>query len=264
MIGRPGAGRRTVARALRGAGIAVVGSALHGDVGEVGDVDLYVFVETLNADDRAALATSERPTVAVLNKADLAGFTAGGPMAAVADRCRELCRETRVPVLPFSALLAVAATDPRVLDGGLDALRTLADGDDLGDVARHRLATTLDVVGTALAVGALREGSGPAAIATLLGAVSGIGALVAQIDRAGALVRYRSAVGPARITAAHAALDAVGLSALPAGDHLVQARHWHRYARGPLSAQHQRCAMDAARAALRLWAQGGGRPVALP
>jgi len=78
VTGRPGAGLRTVTRALRGTGITV------SDGPAEADVDVYVFVETLNADDRAALAAAVRPTVAVLNKADLAGFPE--PMALAADR----------------------------------------------------------------------------------------------------------------------------------------------------------------------------------
>jgi hypothetical protein len=58
--GRAGAGRRTVARALRGAGVAVVESC------STADIEVYVFVETLNDDDRAALAAAQAPTIAVL------------------------------------------------------------------------------------------------------------------------------------------------------------------------------------------------------
>ena len=258
VIGRAGAGRRTMARGLLGAGIAVA------DPGHDSDIDVYVFVETLNADDRSALAASARPAVAVLNKADLAGFSDRGPLALVADRCRALRRETGVPVHAVCALLAVAATDAQVLDASLGALRTLAAGAALDDAARYRLAADLDVFGTALAVAALRNGTAPAAIGELLAAVSGIGGLLTELERAGALVRYRRAVGPARITAAAAALEAIGASAPRAVDHLARARHWQRYARGPLTAVHQSCAMDAARGALRLWAQSGGRPGTLP
>jgi len=259
VVGRAGAGRRTVARALRGAGIPVVSP------GDAADIDVYVFVETLNADDLAALASSTRPAVAVLNKADLTGFGDGAP----AERCAALRRETGVAVCPLSALLAVAGFDPEVLDeAALEALRTLAGGatSALGQAARWRLAAELDVFGTALAVAAVRDGAGRAAIAELLRAVSGIDALIGEIDRAGAVVGYHGAAGPARIAAAGAVLCAAGAPgpAVASSDHLARALHWHRYARGPVSALHRACALDVARGALQLWVQAGGRPAALP
>ena len=264
VAGRSGAGRRAVVRALLGAGIPVT-------AGEA-DVDVYVFVETPNADDRAALATRVRPTVAVLNKADLAGFPV--PMALAADRCRELRRETGVRVCPLSALLAVAGTDPAVLDEpALGALRTLAAGAPGGIVQemRRRLAAELDVYGTALAVAALRDGAAGTAIAELLFAVSGIAEVVAEIERAAAVVRYRRLAGadtggPARIAAAGAVLDAAGAPApgVAPADHLARAIHWQRYARGPVSALHRACAQDVARGALQLWTHTGGVPARLP
>jgi len=261
VVGRVGAGRRTVARALHGAGIPVAGPGQNADA----DVDVYVFVETLNADDRAALAASVRPTVAVLNKSDLAGFGDGGPLAPVADRCHGLRRETGVPVRPLSALLAVAGTDPDVVDdAALTALQALATGAGLDEGSRRRLTADLDVLGTAVAVAALRHGAVRSAIAELLCGVSGIGDVLMEIDRAGAVVRYRRAVGRARIAAAVAVLGAAGAPAPDTANHLGQAIHWDRYARGPVSALHQTCARDASRGALRRWTQAGGRPAALP
>jgi hypothetical protein len=78
VCGRPGAGRAAVRRALRGAGLVVAAPGVAADIG------VYVFTETLTPDDRAALAETRLPTVAVLNKADLAGFRDGGPMAIAA------------------------------------------------------------------------------------------------------------------------------------------------------------------------------------
>ena len=268
VAGRPGAGRRAVGRALRGAGIPVSDAVGAGQA----DVDVYVFVETLTGDDRAALAAPVRPTVAVLNKADLAGFP--DPMALAADRCRALRRETGVPVCPLSALLAVAGTGSTVLDEpALHALRTLAASAP-GGIAlemRRRLAAHIDIYGTALAVAALRDGAAGPAIAELLSAVSGIAGVVAEIDRAAAVVRYRRLAGvetvwPARIAAAAAVLDAAGAPAprIAPADHLGRAIHWQRYARGPVSAMHRACAQDAARGALRLWAHAGGVPARLP
>ena len=76
VTGRPGAGRRTVAEALRAAGVTVVNGT------ETPDVVVYVFVETLTPEDRAALENARWSCVAVLNKADLTGFAEPGPMAA--------------------------------------------------------------------------------------------------------------------------------------------------------------------------------------
>jgi hypothetical protein len=268
VVGRAGAGRRSVATALRGAGIAVA------DPDADADVEVYVFVETLNGDDRAALAASDRPTVAVLNKIDLAGFpdgadlglhVGGGQPAPSAGRCGRLQRETGVPVRPFSALLAVAGTDRDVLnDATLRALQALAAGAVPDQSSRRRLAADLDVFGTALAVAALRCGAGRSAIAERLCSVSGLADVLTAVDRAGAVVRYRRALGPARMAAAAAVLDAAGATAPGATNHLARAIHRYRYARGPVSAVHRSCALDAARADLQRWVRAGGRPAALP
>ena len=274
--GRPGSGCNTVRRALRGAGRALAGP------GESADVDVYVFVETLNADDRAALASAVRPTVAVLNKADLAGFRGSGPMAVAAERCRELERSTAVPTRPLSALLAVAGTDPAVLDATLvEAVRTLATSPAaVSDGMRRRLATDLDLFGTACAVSAVRSGACRDDVAAVLRSASGLGELCAEIDRAAAPVRYRrlidalSALGSedpraaqtwtaddvvlARMAAAAGVVRAAGApdpECTTRSDHLRQAVHWQRYAGGPVSALHRACATDIARGALRLWAR---------
>ena len=278
--GRAGTGLSTVGRALRNAGRAVAGPGESADVAV--DVDVYVFVETLNADDRAALASAVRPTVAVLNKADLAGFRGSGPMATAAERCRELERATAVPTRPLSALLAVAGTDPAVLDAAMiDALRTLATAPaDLSDGLRRRLAADLDLFGTACAVSAVRSGARRGDVAALLRTASGLGELCAEIDRAAAPVRYRrlidtlAALGSedaraaqsctgddvvlARMAAAAAVLRAAGApdrECTTRSDHLRRAVHWQRYAGGPVSALHRACATDIARGALRLWAR---------
>lgn len=270
VTGRSGAGLRTVARALRGAGIAVTdddglndGRDDGQDYGQDVAVDVYVFVETLNADDRAALAAAVRPTVAVLNKADLAGFGDGGPPASLAERCRQLRRATGVPVRPLSGLLAVAGTVSPVLESVYAALRSLASGGALSDDARGRLTAELDVFGTAVAVAALREGADRPAVAERLWRFSGIGEVLTDIVGAAAPVRYRRATGAARIAAARAVLDAAGAPAPPAAGYLRQAVHWQRYSRGPVSSLHRACALDAARGAMRRWTQAGGQPVAL-
>ena len=62
--GRPGRSRRRCGRSLAGVDVPDV---------DVADVDVYVFVETLTP-MTASRWRRPRPTVAVLNKADLAGF----------------------------------------------------------------------------------------------------------------------------------------------------------------------------------------------
>ena len=283
--GRPGSGRRKVARALRAAGVRVAGPA-DADVDvpdvdvpdvDVPDVDVYVFVETLNADDRAVLASAARPTVAVLNKADLAGFRGSGPMTRAAARCRELQRATAVPTRPLSALLAVAGTDPAVIDATVvDALRTLpaAPTRVVPEGMRRRLAADLDLYGTACAVSAIRSGAGRDAVADVLRTVSGLDELCAEIDRAAAVVRYRRLIGTpataisddavlARMATAAAVLRAAGLpdpDCTMRSDHLRRAIHWQRYARGPVSSLHRACALDIARGLIRLWVRAGGVP----
>ncbi|OOK69200.1 hypothetical protein BZL30_6808 [Mycobacterium kansasii] len=76
--GRPGAGCRTVAHALNGAGLTVVSSAFSASVA---DVQLYVLAEALKPEDRDAIAAvrdARQPLVIVLNKADLSGFGGAG------------------------------------------------------------------------------------------------------------------------------------------------------------------------------------------
>lgn len=233
VTGRPGSGRRTVVRALRAAGVDATGPGAHRDA----DVDVYVFVETLTADDRAALAARSRPTVAVLNKADLTGFGGDGPMAAAGRRCDGLQRATDVPTRPFSALLAVAGHDTAVLDTAIvDALRALAAGTaPVSDGIRRRLAAELDLFGTACAVSAVRSGAGRETVAGLLRSLSGVDGVVREVGRAAGRGVSRS-------------------------DHLRRAIHWHRYSRGPVSALDRDRARDLARAALRQWARSGGDP----
>lgn len=255
-------------RALRGTGLTVTGGAEP-------EVDVYVFVETLNADDRAALAAAVRPTVAVLAKADLAGFGGAGPMAAAARRCRELQRSVGVEVRPLAALAAVAGTDPAVLDATtVDVLQALAAGPDrVPDAARRRLAAELDLFGTAIAVAAVRAGAGRDGLSARLRAVSGLDHVCAAIDRAAAVVRYGRFAAMTetgddavltRMTAAAAVMTAAGapdVAGSARDDHLRRAIRWQRYARGPVSALHRACATDISRGALRLWARAeGGDP----
>jgi hypothetical protein len=195
VCGRPGAGRAAVRRALRGAGLVVTAP------GAAADVGVYVFTETLTPDDRAALAAARLPTVAVLNKADLAGFRGDGPMAIAAARCRELQSSTGVPTRPLAALLAVAASDPAVLDPELiAALQQLKEGSagvNPGAVSpgiRRRLLAELDLFGIAISLAAVSDGADPAALAALFRQLSGLSSVIAEIDRVGAPPRYRRLV----------------------------------------------------------------------
>ncbi|MCX6487659.1 MAG: hypothetical protein NT156_06725 [Mycobacterium sp.] len=195
VCGRPGAGQTAVRRALRGAGLVVTAPGVAADVG------VYVFTESLTPDDRAALADARLPTVAVLNKADLAGFRGDGPMVIAAARCRELQSSTGVPTRPLAALLAVAGGDPAVLDPELvAALQQLTEGSaganpaTLSPGLRRRLLAELDLFGIANAVAAVSGGADPAALAALFRQLSGLNSVTAEIDRVGALPRYRRLV----------------------------------------------------------------------
>jgi hypothetical protein len=301
VCGRPGAGRTAVRRALRGAGLVVTAP------GAAADVGVYVFTESLTRDDRAALAEARLPTVAVLNKADLAGFRGDGPMAIAAARCRELQSSTGVPTRPLAALLAVAASDPAVLDPELiAALQQLKEGSaGVNPVAvspgiRRRLLAELDLFGIANAVAAVSDGADPAALAALFRQLSGVNSVIAEIDRVGALPRYRrlidalaplvgQSVGPrgarvaeflagdavvlARRAAAADVLTAAGeipAGEIPAGDipdgsggpdaALRRAISFQRYARGPVAMLHRACGADIVRGELRLWRRAARCP----
>ncbi|CAN1497441.1 hypothetical protein MCEMAEM6B_01078 [Mycobacteriaceae bacterium] len=296
VCGRPGAGRTAVRRALRGAGLGVTAPGVAADVG------VYVFTETLTPDDRAALADARLPTVAVLNKADLVGFRGDGPMAIAAARCRELQSSTGVPTRPLAALLAVAAGDPAVLDPELAAaLQQLTEGSAgmnptlLSPGIRRRLLAELDLFGIANAVAAVADGADPAALAALFRQLSGLNSVIAEIERMGALPRYRrlvdalaplvgQSVGPrgarvaeflagdavvlARRAAAADVLTAAG--EIPSGEipdgfgepdaALRRAISFQRYARGPVAVLHRACAADIMRGELRLWRRAARYP----
>lgn len=285
VTGRPGCGLSTVARALRSAGVAVAGPS------DRPDLDVYVLAETLKPEDRLALADSARPVLAVLNKADLTGFGGAGPVAAAAARCRQLGDLSGVAVYPLAGLAAVAAVDAAVLDEELlDALRVLtADPADLGSTdrfaagshrlpqtLRERLLTQLDLFGIAHAVLALRAGADRTGVVAELRRASALDGLLAGIEAAAAPVHYRrlgenhltqTSAGDeavaARMAAAIAVVQAAGMTVdggTTATAHLRRAITWQRYACGPVSRLHGRCAADIARGSLRLWERAGGIP----
>lgn len=199
--GRPGVGTTTAIRALCCAGLAVSGERSRADL------EVRVIAEVAKPEDLAGAAGRGRLRLTVLTKADLAGFGAGGPLAAARRRCDRLQTLSGTPVLPLAALLAVAGRDEAVLDDTLlRALRTLvtmpADlrttdgfvaGEHLLDRAvRSRLLRHLDLFGIAHAVAALRQpGAGPASVRAALIAHSAVDELVAGIEGLGAEVRYR-------------------------------------------------------------------------
>lgn len=281
--GRPGSGRRTVARVLRAAGVVVAGA------GDGADVDVYVVTETVKPEDVAALTRPPRPCVAVVNKADLVGLGGDGPLAAAAARCAVLQRGVAVPVHPLAALAAVAGLDPSVIDDAMvTALRVLiTEPAHLGSVdgfisgahrlpceVRERLLRELDLFGIAHAVVALRAGSEVADIAAALRHASGVDAVLAAIGRAAAPARYRrlavtgcddEAVA-ARMAAAVEVVEAAGMTVARGDDvdaHLRRAVLWQRYSRGPVTDLHRRCALDIVRGSLRLWERAGGVAQAL-
>jgi hypothetical protein len=229
VCGRPGVGRRTVARALDRAGIAsgIAVTTAATTPASAADVVVYVVAEVVKPEDIAAIAAAGPPALAVLNKADLAGSLSGrsgdGPTAAARMRCAEFSGLLGVPVEPMIGSLAVAALDN--LDGGLwAALRVLAadpagpsslDGSYSGFLAadnpvptdvRERLLDALDLFGTALGIAAARQNRTPGQFRALLRRISGVDAVLNKIAAAGAEVRYQ------RVLAAVGDLEALAVS----------------------------------------------------
>lgn len=195
VVGRPGVGRGTVDRALRHRGVAVVAGAA------AAEVSVLVIVETLKPEERATTAAG-RPTLVVLNKADLTGPAHGGALPN-AHRCAaDLQAGTGTPTVAMIGLLA-AATE---LDDDLvDALRVLvttpadlrsvdafrAGPHPLSRDVRTRLLDRLDRFGVAHAVLALARGAEPDALPALLQRLSNVEAVLARLDAVAAPVRYR-------------------------------------------------------------------------
>ncbi|MCX2931863.1 hypothetical protein ORI20_16395 [Mycobacterium sp. CVI_P3] len=283
VAGRQGCGRRTVARVLREAGVTVSCSS------DRADLDVYVLAESVKPEDSGALAASPRPVVAVLTKADLAGFGGAGPVAAAAAHCRRLTELTGIPVYPLAGLAALAAVDDTVVDEEtLDALRILTtDPADLGSTdgfaggthrlphqVRRRLLARLDLFGIAHGVRALRDGADRAGLLTTLWQASAVDGLLAGIEAAAAPMRYQRLIDVpggegsasdemvfARMAAAVEVMRAAGLTVDDddaASTHLRRAITWQRYSRGPVSRLHRCAAADITRGSLRLWQQAGG------
>ncbi|GFG53173.1 hypothetical protein MAGR_46140 [Mycolicibacterium agri] len=287
--GRNGVGRSTVAAALTCAGILVVDDAV-----DEADVDVVVVAEAVKPEDRAMLRAA--PTLVVLNKADLAGFGAGGPLAVADRRAASLRPMMGLPVVPMVGLLAAAELDDELL-GALQVLTTepadltstdgfLAAEHSLAPAVRARLLNTLDLFGIAHCVLALRQGADCAALAGLLRRLSRLDEVATHVTATGAQVRYQrvqSALAALRAMAAHrpavaeflrdddtviavmaAAVDVVTAAGLTvdasdtAAAHLRRAHHWHRYSRGPVDALHRSCGADIRRGSLRLLRRPSG------
>jgi hypothetical protein len=283
--GRRGVGRGTVARALNRGATEVTSDAADAGV----DVVVYVTAEVVKPEDSDAIAAARRPVLAVLNKADLAGFTGDGPIALARERCARFSALVGVPVEPMIGLLAVAALDDLLDATSWAALLALADGapfEGLPTEVRSRLLDTLDMFGVALAVAAVRQGKTEAQVRTLLRGVSGVDAVLDKLAAVGAEVRYRRVLDAvtelealavshdeiseflsrddtviARMAAAVDLAESVGLE-VGAGHHpaahLSRALRWQRYR--PESDVHRACGADIARGSLRLWSQAGGEP----
>lgn len=281
--GRDGVGRATAAAALAQAGLTVTDGA-------DADITVVVVAEALKPEDRAMVA-APGPTLVVLNKADLAGFGAGGPIAVADRRAADLQARTGVPTVPMVALLAVASVDDELIaalrvlaaepcdltttDGFVSAEHSLPRG------VRERLLATLDLFGIAHAVLALGQGTPAEALEATLRRLSQVDRVMSRLTAVGAEVRYqrtRSALVSLRALAAAgapavaeylsgdepvlalmaAAVDVVEAAGLPVDDadhrsaHLQRAVVWNRYSRGPVNRLHQHCGLDICRGSLRL------------
>jgi hypothetical protein len=284
--GRDGVGRATVAAALAGAGVAVTPDELSADIGVV------VIAEVLKPEDRVLIDRMDRPAIVVLNKADVTGFGAGGPMALAHRRAGAYRALTGVPTVPMIALLAEVVLDDELLG----ALRILIDTPaDLSSTdsfvagshplpieVRRRLLAALDRFGVAHALVALSSGCEAGALAGHLRRLSQVDGVVEQLEATGAPLRYRrlrmtitrlralaAHSGDARLTeflrsddsvlavmtAAVHVVEAAGVRVDRGDDaaaHLRRAVHWRWYARGPVDPLHRACAADITRGSLRL------------
>ncbi|MGO9156508.1 hypothetical protein [Mycobacterium sp.] len=279
--GRRGVGCSVVARALNHAAIASVISAQP-------DLVVYVIAEVVKPEDSRAIRAAQRPVLAVLNKADVAGFAGDGPMALARARCKHFSALLRVPVEPMMGLLAVAAQEDVLDDASWAALRTLAADASATSVpadVRLGLLNTLGLFGVAVAVAALRQGKTAAQVRALLRRASGVDAVLDRVAAVGAEVRYRRVLDAvaelealavsdgeiggflarddtviARMAAAVDLAESAGLQVGSCHDsaaHLAEAVRWQRYGLGPVSDVHRACGADIARGSLRLWSRAG-------
>ncbi|MDT5192332.1 MAG: hypothetical protein QOI28_4583 [Mycobacterium sp.] len=195
VVGRAGVGRDTVAAALRDHGVAVTADTA------AADVQVLVIAEALKPEERAMAAT-DRPTLIVLNKADLTGSRSGGALPNAHRTAADVQRRTGTPTVAMVGLLGkTTALDDDLVDALRTLVHTAADlrsvdaftsGDHpVGREIRTRLLERLDRFGIAHAVLALARGADPATLPTLLQRLSNVDAVLARLDAASAPVRYR-------------------------------------------------------------------------
>jgi hypothetical protein len=275
-----------VSAALTAAGVAVTADDA------AADITVLVIAETLKPEDRAAVARSGRPTVVVVNKADLMAFGIGGPMATARRHAEAIGASTRAPTVAVAGLLAIVELDDELMT----ALRVLVHtpGDltstdafvqsehPLTGELRQRLLDALDRVGIAHAVLAVEEGADAATVHALLRRISQVDEVVARVQAAAAPVRYRrvrAAIAELHALAVRSAdqqvaeflasddavlavmgaavdvLEADGMH-VDTGDgpaaHRRRAVFWRRYGSGPVNALHRSCSADISRGSLRL------------
>jgi hypothetical protein len=285
--GRNGVGRTTVATALAAAGVPVTTDV------SAADVEVVVIAEALKPED--VTPAPDRPVVMVLNKADLVGFGADGPLARAHQRAADCRALTGRPTVAMIAPLAVAVVDEDLMA----ALKVLvAEPADLTSTdafvqtehrlpsaRRRRLLETLDRFGIAHAVLAIGDGADATAMRALLQRLSQVERVVAQVHAAGAPVRYRrlrAAIAELHRLAVQsadeslleflstdrtvldvmsAAVDVVEAAGLTvdrdddAAAHLRRAVQWRQYSRGPVDTLHRSCGADICRGSLRLLGQ---------
>ena len=282
--GRDGVGRGTVAAALARAGITVV------DDVTTADVDVVVVAEAVKPEDRAMLGPA-RPTLLCSTRPTWRASVRAARSPIAARRAARYGVLTGVPTVPMVALLAVATLDDELVT----ALRLLTtepvdltstDGflsadHQLSRAVRARLLDTLDLFGIAHGILALRQGADAAALAAVLGRLSQVDRVVAQLAMTSAEVRYRrvrTALVQLRALAARgrpalagflrgddaviavmaAAVDVVAAAGMAVdrddqpSAHLHRALRFHRYRSGPVNDLHRSCGADICRGSLRL------------
>src|SRR5882757_7415731 len=239
VVGRTGAGRNTVAAALRHHGVAVTADPA------TAEVQVLVIAEALKPEESAM--TVGLPTLIVLNKADLTGSHSGGALPNAHRRAADVQRRTGTPTVAMVGLLAATTgasgatgkttgaseakgeTTGALDDELVDALRTLVSTPaDLGSVdaftrgehpvggdVRTRLLERLDRFGIAHAVLALARGDEPATLPALLQRLSNVDAVLGGLRACTAPVRYRRLrAALAEIHSLAIELDAEGLFGL--------------------------------------------------
>ena len=284
VCGRRGVGCATVTAALADAGVAVTA--------DDADVTVLVIAETLKSEDQSVANRSDRPTMVILNKADLTPFEADGPLATAQRHAAAFRTLSNAPTVAVVGLLANTELDDELMAALQTLVHAPADltstdafvqsDHPLPREVRRRLLETLDRFGIAHAVLAVEDGADVAAVRALLRRTSRIDEAVAQVVALGAPARYGrvcAAVDELRSLAMRsgdqqladflvtdemvlavmgAAVEAVEADGMRVdrGDgpaaHRRRAVYWRRYGRGPVNALHRRCSADICRGSLRL------------